>query len=164
MPHEMDLEKDVEVKYVDNSEFLEQLALDDTADLREPFEFILPIQAKTVKWRMLRGKDERSVDKYVRRMHKRVGKGARTDERKDYEYRLALRISEVDGQKLDIHEALEFIGTLRGKDALAIRQEIELIDFGIDLEFDVNCRGCGYENDVLMPLDRSFFRPQRRVA
>lgn len=161
--HDLDLEK-LDVTYIDDDELLESLGVESVDHLVEPFRFNLPIQEKTVGWRMLRGKDEHEVDKYVRRMTKKVRKGRGQDERSDYLYRLALRIEEVDGQKMSIGDAMSFVRSLKGKDALAIRQEIEVVDFGIDTEIYPVCPHCGYENEMILPRHRSFFRPKRRVA
>lgn len=156
--------EDLNVIYVDNSDLLENAGVDSVDQLEEPFRFVLPVQEKEVAWRMLRGNDEREVDKYVRRMTKKARRGSGLDERSDYVYRLALRIAEVDGEKLGISDAMEFVRTLKGKDALAIRQEIEIIDFGLDTDMYPTCPHCGYENELSLPRHKSFFRPKGRVA
>jgi hypothetical protein len=161
--HHMNLEKDLNVVYVDNEDFLESLGLASVDELREPFDLTLPIQGITLGWRLLRGSDERSVDKYIRRMAKGMGKQAKGG-RGDYIYRAALRIETVDGEEVDIRQAIETVESLKGKDSLAFRQAIEAMSFGIDPEIDVNCENCGYLNEVLMPMDKQFFRPKRRVA
>ena len=159
--HDMDLEHDLNVVYVDDRAFLESLDLDDVSQLTEPFELMLPIQQRSVGWRLLRGKDERAVDKHVRRMVK-GNKAKRSDERSDHVFRAALRIEQIDGRRPEsIVEAIETIESLKGKDSLAFRQAIEAVSFGIDPELEVTCRNCGYPNDVFLPLDKSFFRPKR---
>lgn len=157
--HSMDLEKDLDVKYADDSDLLKALGCDDVADFKEPFEFTLPLQQKRVAWRLLRGKDEMRVKRYVRKMTKKHG----SDERYDYIYRAALRIVSVDGNELEITDAITFVSSLKGKDALAIRQAVDRVDFGLDTELEVKCRNCGYPNDLIMPIDKSFFRPERQV-
>jgi hypothetical protein len=157
--HPMNLEKDLDVKYADDPELLRTLGCDTVEDLQEPFEFILPLQQKKVGWRLLRGKDEQKVKKYVKRMTKKHG----SDERYDYIYRAALRTEQVDGQSMPMTDALTFITSLKGKDALAIRQAVDQVDFGIDTEIEAVCRNCGYPNDIIMPIDKSFFRPERSV-
>jgi len=157
--HSMDLEKELDVKYADDPELLSSLGFDDAEDFKEPFEFVLPLKQQRVGWRMLRGKDERKVKKYVQKMTKRHG----SDERYDYIYRAALRIVSVDGKDLEITDKLSFVSSLKGKDALAIRQAVDKVDFGLDTELEVKCRSCGYPNDLIMPIDKSFFRPERSV-
>jgi hypothetical protein len=162
--HDMDLEKDLDITFVDDPEFLETLDIENVESLVEPFSLELPLQGKTLGWRQLRGVDERAVDKYVRRMAKGMKKAGPKDERSDYVYRAALRIETVDGNKVDIREAIEMAESLKGQDSLAFRQAIEAISIGIDPELEISCRNCGYLNEVFMPMDKGFFRPKRRVA
>jgi hypothetical protein len=158
--HDMDLEKDLTVRYVDDRELLKSLKMSSVEEMVEPFEFELPVQKKMLGWRMLRGKDERSVDKYVRRMTQR----SNSDEKEDYIYRTALRIVTFDGAPVDnISDAMEIAESLKGLDALAMRQAVESVDFGIENEIEPVCRNCGYPNDMIMPLEKTFFRPERRV-
>lgn len=161
--HDMNLEKDLNVTYVDDPDFLESIGMDDVEQLTEPFDLILP-NNHTIGWRMLRGKDERAVDKYVRRMQKGTTK---KPAKKDHVYRAALRIETIDGEKPDnIREAMDFvINSMRGKNAVAFRQAIEEMRFGVDTELqDVECDHCGYPQDIEMPLDKEFFRPKKRIA
>lgn len=158
--HTMDLEKDLDVRYADNPELLEDLGFDDVGDFQEPFRFTLPLQKKRVGWRLLRGRDMQKITRYVQKMSKRKA----PDERPDYIYRAALRIVEVDGEKLDINDAMTFVRGLKGKDALAMRQAVDLVNFGINTEIEVRCRNCGYPNDLNMPIEKTFFRPEGRVV
>jgi hypothetical protein len=156
--HEIDLEKDLDVVYADDPKLLRELEVD---ALVEPFEFELPILGRSVSWRMLRGDDEKAVDKYVKKLRKKSA----SDGREDYEYRLALRIVAVDSEKVDIVEALDFVREdLKGKDLEEFRYQIERVGIGIDPEIEVTCKNCGFENEIIMPLDKSFFRPPRRKA
>jgi len=159
--HDMDLEKDLNVRYADDELLLKQLGFQDISEMKEPFLCQLPVQGKTIGWRMLRGRDEASVRKYASQMRRR----GITDEDPGYLYRLALRIMEIDCEPMkNISDALAFVETLKGKDALAIREAIESVDIGIDPELEVICRNCGYPNDVIMPQDKSFFRPGRSTT
>jgi hypothetical protein len=117
------------------------------------------MQQKKVGWRLLRGSDERAVEQYVKRMN---NKGRAAEERPDFMYRLAIRIVEIDGQPANIGDALNLVESLKGKDALEFRQQIQAMDIGIETDLEVPCRNCGYANDVSMPMDRSFFRPKRK--
>jgi hypothetical protein len=163
--HDMDLEKDLDVRYADDPDLLVSLNMKKGERLSEPFRFTLPIQKKVIGWRMLRGKDEDSVKKYVRRIASKAKLKKEDDERPDYIYRSALRVVEFDGHEVsELTEAMDIIKSLRGKDSLAFRQEIEAVDFGIDTELVVSCRSCGYPNELMMPLDKTFFRPRTRVA
>jgi len=158
--HHMDLEKDLSVTYADDPELLAELGME---SLEEPFTFELPIQGKCVAWRMLRGADEKSVERWKLKQKQKKRKSG--FDSSDVIYRLARRIVSVDGESLDILESMEFIRSLRGKDSLAISQEIQAMSFGVDTEIDdVRCAECGYPNDLILPMDKTFFRPEGRVA
>ena len=158
--HVMDLEKDLDVKYADDNDLKEDLGLLPEESLTEPFSFVLPITGKSLSWRMLRGKDEHAVKRYVKRQKQR----GQVSDRPDYQYRLALRVVSLDGVNLNIGDAMDLVRSLRGKDALAFRQEIRAVNFGIIDEFEVKCKECGYPNDVALPMDQTFFRPEGRVT
>jgi len=161
MRHTMDLEKDLEVTYADDEHLLEAL---ETPLLEEPFSLHFPVNDKTIRWRMLRGRDEIAVDKYVKRMRQSSRKSLPKGEDPGYAYRLARRIVEIDGEEPSISDALGLIESLRGKDALAIRQAIRSVDFGVEQDLHPICDNCGWENEVSLPLDKTFFLPERRVA
>jgi hypothetical protein len=148
--YDMDLEKDLDVIYADDHSITTVL---DSSEIKEPFYIKLPLSGVEIGWRLLRGKDEHAVKKYVRRSMKSAG-----DERQDYIYRTALRLVEVDGSNVDISSALQFVEGLKGKDSVTWRDHIKKISFGVEMEIEVKCRHCGYPNEMIMPLDKSFFR------
>lgn len=156
----IDLEKDIKIVYIDDDSILESLGVGDINAVSEPFEFTLPIRGTRIGWRMLRGDDERAVDKYVSRMMK---SDKAKDGRPDYIYRQALRIVSIDGQEVKLIDALDLF-PLKGKDSLEYREQVSKINIGMDTELDLNCKGCGFPNEVILPMDKSFFRPPRRTA
>lgn len=152
----MDMEKDLRIIYVDDPDFLAGLGVSSVDELTEPFEFTLPKQQKVVGWRLLRGEDEKRVDRFVKSMLKRGG----LDERPDYIYRAALRIMTFDGVPItNINDAMTIVESFKGKDALKFRDEVSKMSFGIDTDVEPVCKFCGYTNDIDLPLDKSFFRP-----
>lgn len=150
--HSMDLENDLDVVYADDTDMLVEL---EATELKEPFRFKLPLLEKEVGWRMLRGKDERAADKHVLQLRKR---GKRDG---GHQYRLARRIVEIEGKEVTMVDAIDLVRDLKGKDSLQFRNEIEAVRLGIKDDISVRCTACGWENEVSMPLDKSFFRPRR---
>ena len=61
-------------------------------------------------------------------------------------------------------DAMALVEKLRGKDALAFRQAISGIDIGIVQDVFPKCDNCGWENEISLPVDKTFFRPESRVA
>lgn len=156
--HFMNLEKDLDVVYSDDEEMLAAAGL---TELREPFELTFPVNEHTIGWRMLRGADETRVDKYVKQLRRRKS-FVDTDD-SGYLYRAALRIETIDGNKTDVVSALKFIEDLRGRDSLAFREAIDSVSVGIRPDLFITCK-CGWENEITIPLDKTFFRPGRRSA
>lgn len=64
------------------------------------------------------------------------------------------RIISVEGVKQP--ELPEFILDLEGRDAQAIRDEVERIDCGIDTTVQFECRSCGTPISTEIPFDSSF--------
>lgn len=160
--HTIDLEKDLDVTYVDDKELLESLSVD---TLEEPFTLKFPVNGKTIKWRMLRGKDEAATEKYVARMRSNPrGKRMPQGEDAGYAFRLATRIVSIDDVEPTPSDALELIESLKGKDSLALRQAITELSIGVNQELRPICDTCGWENEITMPLDKTFFRPERRAV
>jgi len=161
MRHTMDLEKDLDVTYADDESLLESL---DTPMLEEPFPLSFPVREDTISWRMLRGSDEIAVDKFVKKTRMSANRRLPKGEDPGYIYRLARRVVLLNDAEPSISDAMRFIESLAGKDALALRQAISSVDFGVEQELRPVCDNCGWENEVSMPLDKTFFRPERRVA
>jgi len=158
----IDLELDLDVTYADDKDLLLNLGV---SSLDEPFTLALPMLGKIVRWRMLRGSDEVATEKYVSNMRSKGSRrGALKDEDQGYIFRLARRIVDIDGVQPSISDALELIESLKGKDALALRQAIQNMNIGIEQELRPKCDSCGWENEIIMPLDKTFFRLESRVA
>jgi hypothetical protein len=160
--HNLNLEEDLDTVYADDKELLESL---DISTISEPFKVSLPVLQKQLGWRMLRGEDEKAIKRMIAKDESRSRKSSIGGDGAEYIYRLALRIVEFDGQPVkDILEATEILRSIRGKDLLAIRQDIQAVNFGVQSELEIKCTKCGYSNSVMMPLDKSFFLPKRRIA
>lgn len=154
----INLEKDLDVIYSDDKELLAKLGV---TDLSEPFDLVFPISKRSIKWRMLRGSDELATDKYVSRLQQSVNKRLPEGEDPGYSFRLARRIVEIDGTEVEISDAIDFVDSLKGKDSLAFRQAIYDINIGVNQELLPRCTNCGWENEVVLPVDKTFFRPER---
>lgn len=124
------------------------------------FQVKLPILGVELELRLLTGIDEDKVRRYVGQLN------ARTRGKSDpieYIYRLARRIVSIDNQSVGIKEAMELVESIKGKDSLALRDEIDDHDVGPELEVEPMCTSCGFVNGPLvMPFDSEFFRPRRR--
>lgn len=128
----------------------------------DPSKFVvkLPVLGNELGLRLLIGRDEESIQRYVQQMTARTrGRGSDVE----YIYRLARRIDTIDGQQVGIREAMEFVETIKGEDSLHLRDEISDHDVGPELEVEPTCSHCGFPNGPFaMPFDSEFFRPRRR--
>ncbi len=130
------------------------------ADL--PFKVTLPIQKVELGIRLLTGKDDDAVERYGQQVAKTNAAAA---EEAKYVYRLARRIATVDGEKMGIQELMPFVEKIRGLDSQALQEGFDDFEVGPTLEIEPTCNHCGFRNDeVLMPIRGSFFRPKRRGA
>lgn len=120
----------------------------------EPFFTELPVCGRKVGLRLLRVKDERYVE---RQMKRQKNQPVFYDE---YCTRLALHVVTVDDNELSTMDCLEFVSNLYSQDSLAISSSIEEMDCGPDLLLNVQCPRCGDETEEAMPLTVEFFRPR----
>lgn len=128
-------------------------------DFREPVQTLLPNVNVTVGWRFLTGKDEKQIDKYKSRMLK-THPNIQGDP--SYKYRIAIRISELNGEICKLQDALKLVDKIVGEDSLTLRDAFDEYTFGIVPKVEPECRYCGWENGPFsLPFDDSFFRPKR---
>ena len=132
-------------------------------DAEEPFFIDLPDSGVTISTRLLRRKDEKQIAKYAARAgRRRRGVDIEGDgEDMSYAYRMATRITEVDGDKLPLEKRLVWLDTLSAIDTLEIKDYFEENDPGMDTTMWIDCTSCGYENEETLPLTGEFFRPRR---
>lgn len=151
-----------EKKVTRNIDLLKDLQVDyATEDMVEPFLVHLPIKDVDVEWRMLRGRDEKANRRFVDRIRAR----GNSDESAGDFHLLASRIISVGGKPIeDIIAATEFVKGLKGKDNLALHNSIKSIKIGINPELEVACNWCQYPNDIVLPPNKSFFRPIGETA
>lgn len=124
------------------------------------FSVKLPILGNELGLRLLTGRDEDKIQRYVQQINARTRGQSNTVE---YIYRLARRIDSIDGKEIGIREAMEFVEGLKGEDSLHLRDEIADHDIGPELEVEPDCQHCGFPNGPLpLPFEAEFFRPRRR--
>ena len=127
-----------------------------------PFTCKLPLQEKEIGIRLLTGEDEDSIERYG----KQVGKhNPQAEEPAKYVYRLARKIATIDGEKAGIQDSMRLVESLVGADSQAVQDSLDEYAVGPDLNIEITCQHCGYENDEeVIPIKGAFFRPKRRRA
>jgi hypothetical protein len=146
----MSMEKSV----VDISEDLEEKAAPD--DLREPIDVELPDAGCTVQCRFLRISDQDLLMKYVKRT--RLTSNDPSDP--SYQYRLALQLVSRNGEPFqDILRRQDFIKSLTAADCIRLEKRIDDLEPGVDIRVFPDCQACGGTNEMGLPFDAEFFRP-----
>ena len=123
---------------------------------KEPFEVKLPSSGKTLGLRLLRVRDEVEVQRRVRQTSM---KGPVVEGDPAYEYRLALHIVTIDGEEVNVLQALTLCENMLGGDSLVMRNAIDEQSPGVRLLLHNACDRCGETYDRTMPFTASFFRP-----
>lgn len=124
------------------------------------FTVTLPILGNELVLRLLTGRDEDKIRRYIKQVTAK-SKGRQTSA--EYTYRLARRVVSIDGDPTGIRESMEFVESLKGQDSLAIRDAIIDADIGPDLDVEPICQHCQFENGPFsVPFNAEFFRPRRR--
>ena len=129
-------------------------------DASEPFYTKLPQSGLKIGFRLLRGYDEMQIDKYVsREMMRTSSETAPFDA--GYVHRLARHIVSVNDNEVSLMDAEHIIENLNAGDSLYLRESIDAVDCGIDLNINIECPSCGYYIEEIMPFTKEFFRPVR---
>ena len=137
------------------------LRQNEVPEMAEPFEVVLPDCGKTIGLRFLRGYDEDAVAKEAKKMAMSSVDPGDTSAL----YRVARLIQSIDGNdKLDIIQKQRFVDEMPAGDFVAIENEIEAREPGIDLTVHPECARCQAVNELKMPFDREFFRPAAHRA
>lgn len=142
-PHELNLNEDLDLKMLSD-------------DAMEPFSVALPRCGDTLSFRLLRGKDEKSILQYQQRA---VQRGVQGDA--SYTYRLARHVLAVNDHKFeDAGKALEYVDSMIGIDSQTFQEKIEEVEAGYNTEFAMNCGNCNEHVERFMPFSAQFFRPR----
>lgn len=151
-----------------NQRFPHKVTLDDTEAFpvkvpedgaSEPFEVKLPIKGDTLKFRLLRGEDEKAIERAANQAINRgdaVGDPA-------YTLRLARHIVAINSDSVGpekMSDTNRYIEKLIGKDSVALRNAIEAADCGVDITLRLNCPRCDDFIEQSMPMTAEFFRPR----
>jgi len=128
-------------------------------DSEEPFEVDLPVSGHFIHFRLLRGTDEETISKKVKRfMLKSMDEGDPSNI-----YRLALAIMGVDGVEMpSFEQRVKFVEELLPVDSHALRTAVEDVEGKIDTTVYHECPSCKLTNEFGMPFTAKFFRTSRQ--
>jgi hypothetical protein len=124
-------------------------------DAEEPFEVSLPVSNRVAKMRLLRVFDEQEMIKFIRKA--RTERKLRGDPA--YYFTIAKGLLFLDDEEMELDAAIEFVKQASGADTQAIRDALDDMDVGPQLDMDFTCESCHHFWFQRMPLDADFFRP-----
>lgn len=145
--HHIDLESinDKEIKF------------DTVAKGKNEFTFVLPLSKKTISFKLLTHRDEKSISAEIDNMRK-AGLQITTE----VTTRMRRSITSIDGDT-DGQKIKEFIDAMPSKDARSFREFAKKINPDIDLTFEFECANCGHAERTEVPIDVNFFWPDSGV-
>jgi hypothetical protein len=120
------------------------------------YSVILPVTKINIKFRLLRGSDEKRLSKA---MEKKSG-NARVSRLITERY--LLQIMEVNGNR-DKTYINKFISAMPTKDSLFFREYNRQLEPGIDLNYEFECEHCGHLQERDVPITSKLFYPDADV-
>jgi len=119
------------------------------------YELELPVTKMNIKFRLLRGSDEKRLTKLIENGQKKPG-GTKVSRLITERY--LLQIMEVNGNK-DKTYISKFINAMPTKDSLFFREYNRVIEPGIDLDYEFECPYCNHTETKNVPINSKLFYP-----
>ena len=120
------------------------------------FSFLLPVSKKQVIFKLTTVRDE-DEERVTKEKMKKLFPDAKQDGA--VTKMLESQTISIDG-KTDRVAISAFIKAMPAGDSRAYRSYISKIEPGLDMNLDINCRSCGAESKVAVPMGASFFWPE----
>jgi hypothetical protein len=120
------------------------------------FEFVLPVSKKRVVFKLLTVQDE-DDDRIAKERMQRLFPDA--NQNNPVTRQLENQVISIDG-KTDRTAIAAFIKVMPAADSRALRTRMRDTEPGLDMQLDMECRSCGVESKVALPLGAAFFWPE----
>ena len=151
--HKVDLPDDVEI-----------VSLKKT--FQEPFQVTLPVSGVKLEMRLLRGEDEKAIQKFEEKVYRHVNVQESGDP--SYDFRRArhvVRLIKKDGTVIENNsdeansQIIAIMQDFVSRDNVAIRNCLSENDCGVDSELQYQCPKCSNIFTKMLPMTIEFFRP-----
>ena len=116
------------------------------------FSCVLPYTKKTVKFKLMTGRDEEEMSIASSRMKKIVTTDATVTTNLQYS------IVSIDGIS-DRQKINQFVRMMPARDSLMLRNYIRENEPGLIMRQEIACKACGHVDEVSMPISTSFLWP-----
>jgi hypothetical protein len=120
------------------------------------FEFLLPVSKKRVIFKLLTVRDEDN-DRIARERMQKLFPDS--NQESTVTKQLENQIVSIDG-KTDRTAISAFVKMMPAADSRALRTRMRETEPGLDMKLDMECRSCGAESKVALPLGAEFFWPE----
>ena len=124
-------------------------------NIKEPFEFTLPMSENKLVFRLPRGEDEIEILKLQNQPKKMDDTDESIVKRM---VSIVFKIISKDGTELEDNMKEPFLNSMLGGDASAFRNELEELDCGPEDIKNIICPHCEFEYDTPIPVTENFFR------
>ena len=120
------------------------------------YDLELPITKMNIKFRLLRGSDEKRLSKLIESGQNKKGTGFKVS--RIITERYLLQIMEVNGKRDKLYIS-KFISAMPTKDSLFFRAYNKQIEPGIDLDYEFECPHCGVLENKDVEVNHKLFYP-----
>ena len=124
---------------------------------KNEFTWVAPISKRTITFKLLTHRDEKSINAELEGMRK-----AGVQITQEVTTRMRRSITAVDGDT-DAQGIKDFVESMPAKDSMAFREHARKVNPDIDLTFDFECANCGHNERMEVPIDVNFFWPNAGV-
>ncbi len=138
---------------------LKYKTLEGEPDQNGEFSIKLPKMKMVVKFRLLTGKDEDYLAKKVESM-KKIKKSTGTSNLLTERY--LLQIMEMNGVRDKIYISNAIAG-MPISDSYFLREYIGIIEPGVDMDHEFECKNCGHVYEDVVPITARLFWPNAKV-
>lgn len=119
----------------------------------------MPVMKMNIKFRFLRGTDEKRMRKSQEVSSKKTGQ---VKVSKLITERYLLQIMEVNGNRDKLY-IQKFVNAMPTKDSLFFREYVRRIEPGINLDYDFECPHCGHIETRDVPITARLFYPEAEI-
>ena len=138
---------------------LKYKSLEGEPDQNGEFSTQLPKMKMTVKFRLLTGKDENYLTKKIESF-KKLKKSTGTSNLLTERY--LLQIMEMNGVRDKIYISNAIAG-MPISDSYFLREYIGIIEPGVDMDHEFECKNCGHIYEDVVPISANLFWPNAKV-
>lgn len=124
------------------------------------FKFDLPVSKTSVYFKYLTGKDDKELTELTERKKKlNIGTDASVTSMLTHSI---VSVLNKDGKEITDRNSIDiFVKNMPARDSMLLRNYMTKNEPGIDMNCQMSCSHCGEESEVRLPMEASFFWPDK---